>query len=66
LGRARSRARNTVVDRLEREDDGFFGRVAAAYAELAAAEPERIRTIDAGLTPAEVLDAALQAVQDLL
>jgi hypothetical protein len=33
---------------------------------LAAAEPERIRTIDAALTPAEVLDAALQAVQDLL
>jgi dTMP kinase len=66
LGRARSRARNTVVDRLEREDDGFFGRVAAAYAGLAAAEPERIRTIDAALTPAEVLDAALQAVQDLL
>jgi dTMP kinase len=66
LGRARSRARDAAVDRLEREDDGFFARVAAAYAELAAAEPERIRTIDGALTPAEVLDAALRAVEDLL
>jgi dTMP kinase len=66
LGRARSRARDTAPDRLEREDDGFFGRIAAAYAELAAAEPKRIRTIDAALAPAEVLEAALEAVEDLL
>ena len=47
LGRARSRGRDAVPDRLEREDDAFFERIAAAYGRLAATEPQRIRTIDA-------------------
>ena len=46
-GRARSLDRAAPPDRLEREADEFFARVAAAYDELAAAEPERIRVIDA-------------------
>jgi dTMP kinase len=65
-GRMRSRERAEPMDRLESEQDGFFNRIAAAYAELAAAEPERIRTLDASLPPAEVLSAALQQIEDLL
>lgn len=65
LGRARSRARGEA-DRLEREDAAFYSRVDAAYAELAASEPRRIRTIDADRPPAEVLAAALEAIGDLL
>ncbi len=65
-GRARSDGRAAPPDRLERQPNAFFDRVAAAYAELAAAEPERIRIIDATQAPEAVLAAALDAVRDLL
>ena len=65
-GRSRSDGRAEPRDRLERQPDAFFHRVAGAYAELAAAEPERIRVIDASQAPAAVLQAALEAVSDLL
>jgi dTMP kinase len=66
VGRARSRGRTERLDRLERQPDEFFDRIARAYAELAASEPERIRIIDASREPAAVLDAALDAIRDLL
>jgi dTMP kinase len=66
LGRERSRARAQPLDRLEREQDQFFARIAAAYEQLASAEPGRIRTIDAAQTPELVLQAALNAIGDLL
>ncbi len=66
LGRDRSRERNEPVDRLESEHERFFDRIATAYAELAAAEPSRIRVIDASLSPAEVLQASLEQLEDLL
>ncbi len=66
LGRERLSTRGDAPDRLEREQDAFFARVADGYAELAGAEPERIRVIDAGQTPDRVLRAALDALADLL
>ena len=66
LGRERSHERSEPIDRLEAEHDAFFDRIAAAYAELAAAEPGRIRVIDASLSPAEVLQASLAQLEDLL
>ena len=66
VGRARSRVRSEAVDRLEREDDEFFVRVATAYTALAAADAHRIRTIDASQEPERVLAAALDALADLL
>jgi dTMP kinase len=66
-GRARAAGRGGAEpDRLERETAAFFARVAAAYDALAAAEPARVRVLDAGRPPAEVLAAALAALVDLL
>lgn len=66
VGRTRSHERGTPPDRLERQPDEFFDRVAGAYGELARAEPDRIRTIDASGDPGEVLGQALNAISDLL
>lgn len=65
-GRARQLERAREPDRLEREDEAFFARIAAAYEEVAAAEPERVRVLDATLAPTRVLADALGAVADLL
>lgn len=66
VGMARSRSRSEPLDRLEQEDDEFRTRIARAYRELAAADPERIRTIDASQPPERVLETALLALQDLI
>jgi dTMP kinase len=65
LGRARTNSRSEPTDRLERERDEFFDRIAQAYAQLAAAEPGRIRTIDAAQHADLVLRDALAALADL-
>lgn len=65
-GRARQGGRAGEADRLEREDETFFARIASAYDELAAAEPARVRVLDASLPPARVLADALGAIGDLL
>jgi dTMP kinase len=62
-GRARIGGRDP--DRLEREPPEFFGAVAAAYDELAAAEPDRIAVIDAAQPPDRVLADALAAIGDV-
>ena len=66
LGRRRSQSRAGAPDRLERERNEFFDRTAAAYLELAAEDPERIRKVDASRPPDEVLAAALDELADLL
>jgi dTMP kinase len=65
-GRRRQQDRASEPDRLEREGEDFFAAIAAAYDELARAEPQRIRTIDASQPPEDVLRSALAAVEDLL
>ena len=65
---ARARpARDEPPDRLEREDDEFFARIAAAY-ERARRAPsrERIRVLDAALRAERVLADALAPLDDLL
>jgi dTMP kinase len=61
-GRARQTDRGEAPDRLELEDAAFFDAIARAYDELAAAEPERFRVLDAGAAPDVVLAAALEAI----
>lgn len=58
--------RGEEADRLEAAGDGFFAAVEAGYGELAAAEPDRIRVLDASLAPGELVEAATAAVEDLL
>jgi dTMP kinase len=64
--RRRADSRGQAPDRLELEGREFFDRIGEAYLELAAAEPERIRVLDASLTPDEVLAKALEALRDLI
>jgi dTMP kinase len=66
LGRARSQKRSGPLDRLERENDAFYGRIASAYVDLAAADPQRIRTIDAAQDPERVLAAAVASLEGLV
>jgi dTMP kinase len=65
-GRVRQQARATEPDRIEQEDNAFFETVAATYDELASADPQRIRQLDASAGPDEVLRQALHAIEDLL
>lgn len=59
-GRARAAARG-APDRFERERDAFFDRVRTAYRQRAAAEPERVRIIDAA-RPLPEVQAQIRAV----
>jgi dTMP kinase len=61
----RARIGDREADRLERESDAFFTAIAAAYDELAAAEPDRFAVIDASQPPDRVLADALAAVADV-
>jgi dTMP kinase len=55
VGLARARQRSGVAaDRFEAEAEAFFLKVRMAYLELAAAEPHRIRLIDASVALPEV------------
>ncbi|MEX2025343.1 MAG: dTMP kinase [Thermoleophilaceae bacterium] len=66
LGRARQGTRLEGFDRLEREEEAFFARIAAGYDELARREPERVRRVDASGAPEDVLAAALAELDDVL
>ena len=61
-GRARQGGRGEAPDRLEQEGDAFFAAIAAAYEQLAAAEPHRFSVLDATLAPDAVLASALDAL----
>jgi dTMP kinase len=63
---ARQAERGEALDRLELGGERFFVAIAAAYDELAAAAPERIRVLDASASSEQVLEAAVAAVADLL
>jgi dTMP kinase len=52
-------------DRMEEADRSFFERVEAGYKQLAAAEPERVRTIDATATLEEVTRVIWSVVEPL-
>ena len=63
-GRQRARGRDLVPDRIERERDEFFERVRAAYLARAAAEPARIRVLDASRPAADVAAAAVSVLRE--
>lgn len=63
-GRARARGRDPSPDRIEREHDGFFERVRAAYRARAQAEPRRFRVIDAARPVDEVAATAVAHLRE--
>jgi dTMP kinase len=64
-GLGRARGRGGSGDRFEDEQLAFFTRVRQRYLELAAAEPRRVRVLDATAAPAHVLEQALAALVGL-
>ena len=64
-GRARQAGRGESPDRLELAEDAFFERIGTAYDELAAAEPERFRILDARRAPDDLVAEALRAIGEL-
>ncbi len=53
-------------DRIEREGDDFMRHVDAGYRRLAAAEPERIVTLDGAKAPEEIAEEVREHVRPLL
>jgi dTMP kinase len=68
IGMRRASARNGSEgpDRFESERSDFFERVRACYLQRASREPERIRVIDASLTPDNVEARVREALARLL
>lgn len=68
LKRAYGRHHNsgTLPNRLDTEDPGFYERVRQSYLELAAAEPERFRVIDASKAIEEVRAQVMKVVEEFL
>lgn len=65
VSRERLQASGRPLDRFERETREFFDRVRAGYHRLAAAEPERIRLIDAAQPLEHVRAQVRAALEDL-
>lgn len=62
-GMARAQSRGQALDRIERERLEFFHAVRNTYLDRAAAEPARIRVIDASMPPEAVRQAVLEVLQ---
>lgn len=60
--RRREAETETPADRIERAGDDFHARLRAGFLELAAAEPARIKVVDANGTPDEVWSAVEAAM----
>ncbi len=66
VGMMRARKRSNFGDRFEDQSGQFFEGVRAGYLAIAAAEPQRVRIIDATAQPEQVLQQALAALADLI
>jgi dTMP kinase len=70
VGEARRKGRQSTLpfqrDRIEEAGRGFFERVARGYEAIAAAEPGRVRCVDASRTIEEVAAAVFAQVQPIL
>jgi dTMP kinase len=64
--RARQTPRPSLRDRMEEADQGFFQRVDEGYRAIAAAEPKRVRPIDATGTVEEVETAIWSIVEPVI
>ncbi len=62
---ARRKQASLELDRFEQEDHDFFQRVREGYRARALADPERMRVIDAALTPEEVGKAVEKIIESI-
>jgi len=62
---ARLAGTGRAMDRFEREDRAFFERVRSAYLEIAKAEVERVRLIDASADPENVKQQVQQSISTI-
>ncbi len=62
--RRREAATNTAADRIEQAGGGFHERLRAGFMELAAADPARIKVLDANGTPNEVWEKVLGVLKE--
>ena len=65
LERVKKRSGPTPTDRFEEEPAKFFERVREAYLELARAEPQRIRIVNAAGNVEEVENAVATVLESL-
>lgn len=65
-GVAEARVPAAQRDRLERSGSSFFEAISSSYLQLAQAEPERIKVLDATKPPERLVEDALEALADLL
>ena len=66
-GAARAAGRGAAAnDRFETRGTGFHAAVAEDFARIAAAEPDRVRRIDAAAAPEQITAALIEALADLL
>ena len=66
-GAERARARDTDgSDRIGRRSGGYHRAVEDAFRQIAAAEPERVRLVDASGSPEQVTARLLATIEDLL
>ena len=63
---ALARATREGADRMEAEGVAFQARVREGYLRLAAADPARVRAVDAAGTPSDVAARVFSQVEDLL
>jgi dTMP kinase len=66
VGLERMQARRGAVDRFEIESSQFFERVRDRYLELAHAQPQRFRIVDATVKLDQVCEAAIAALEQAL
>ncbi|MFC6275357.1 dTMP kinase [Levilactobacillus tangyuanensis] len=66
LKRIKAHRNPAKVDRLDVEQTAFHDRVRDAYLQLQAAEPDRIKLIDATQAPDQVVNEALALIQSIL
>ena len=67
MSEARRLERQTILrDRFEEADRAFFERVEQGYQAIAAAEPGRVRVVDATQSVAMVSEAVWKCVEPLL
>ena len=64
--RRREGATNTAADRIERAGDEFHARLRRGFVEMAAAEPERIRVVDANGGVEDVWEAVWKLTKPLV